>query len=66
MHCRRLTRLTNAFSKEFENFRPAVALSFAYDNLCKWHIAIKRTPAKAAGVQDQEWTVAELVETCGQ
>ena len=26
MHCRRLSRLTNAFSKKFENFRAAVAL----------------------------------------
>jgi IS1 family transposase len=30
MHCRRLTRLTNAFSKKFENFEAAVALNFAY------------------------------------
>jgi len=27
MHCRRLTRLTNAFSKKFENFEAAVALN---------------------------------------
>ena len=32
MHCRRLTRLTNAFSKKFENFEAAVALNFAYYN----------------------------------
>lgn len=30
MHCRRLTRLTNAFSKKIENFQAAVALNFAY------------------------------------
>ena len=30
--CRRLTRLTNAFSKKFENFQAAVALNFAYYN----------------------------------
>src|SRR5260221_6776778 len=34
MHCRRLTRLTNAFSKKFENFEAAVALNFAYYNFC--------------------------------
>ena len=28
MHCRRLTRLTNAFSKKFENFQAAVASNF--------------------------------------
>ena len=32
MHCRRLTRLTNAFSKKRENFCAAVALNFAYYN----------------------------------
>ena len=66
MHCRRLTRLTNAFSKKLDNFQSAVALNFAYYNLCKRHITIKTTPAKAAGVEDHEWTVAELVEQCGE
>jgi len=65
MHCRRLTRLTTAFSKKLNNFQAAVALNFAYYNFCKRHIAIKTTPAKAAGVEDHEWTVAELVERCG-
>jgi IS1 family transposase len=32
MHCRRLTRLTNAFSKKLPNFEAAVALNFAYYN----------------------------------
>jgi len=66
MHCRRLTRLTNAFSKKVENFEAAVALNFAYYNFCKHHITIKTTPARAAGVEDHEWTVAELVERCGE
>lgn len=66
MHCRRLTRLTNAFSKKLENFQAAVALNFAYYNFCKRHIAVKTTPAKAAGVEDHEWTVSELVEACGE
>ena len=62
MHCRRLTRLTNAFSKKLENFEAAVALNFAYYNFCKRHITVETTPARAAGVEDHEWTVAELVE----
>lgn len=66
MHCRRLTRLTNAFSKKLENFEAAVALNFAYYNFCKRHITIKTTPARAAGVESSEWTVAELVESCGE
>jgi IS1 family transposase len=66
MHCRRLTRLTNAFSKKLENFHAAIALSFAYYNFCKRHAAIKTTPAVEAGIESREWTVAELVETCGE
>jgi IS1 family transposase len=66
MHCRRLTRLTNAFSKKIENFRAAVALNFAYYNFCKRHITVKATPAMAAGLESSIWTVAELIERCGE
>jgi hypothetical protein len=66
MHCRRLTRLTNAFSKKWENFCAAVALNFAYYNFCKVHRAVRMTPAMAAGVEPSVWTVAELVERCGE
>ena len=66
MHCRRLTRLTNAFSKKFENFEAAVALNFAYYNFVKSHGTIRMTPAQAAGVENSAWTVAELVERCGE
>ena len=48
MHCRRLTRLTNAFSKKFDNFEAAVALNFAYYNFCKTYKAIRMTPASKA------------------
>lgn len=66
MHCRRLTRLTNAFSKKLENFVAAVSLNFAYYNYCKRHIAIRMTPAQAAGVESSQWTVEELLERCGE
>jgi hypothetical protein len=66
MHCRRLTRLTNAFSKKFENFEAAVALYFAYYNFCKVHTAIRMTPAMAAGVANSIWTVADLLKLCGE
>ena len=66
MHCRRLTRLTNAFSKKFENFQAAVALNFAYYNFVKTHGALRMTPAQAAGVESSAWTVSELVERCGE
>jgi IS1 family transposase len=66
MHCRRLTRLTNAFSKKFENFEAAVALNFCYYNFCKTHKALRMTPAMAAGVTTSHWTVEELVKNCGE
>ena len=66
MHCRRLTRLTNGFSKKIENFKAAVALNFAYYNFVKTHSAVRMTPAQAAGVERSAWTVAELVERCGE
>ena len=66
MHCRRLTRLTNAFSKKFENFEAAVALNFAYYSFCKTHCALRMTPAMAAGIEKSHWTVADLVKFCGE
>jgi IS1 family transposase len=66
MHCRRLTRLTNAFSKKFENFEAAVSLNFAYYNFCKTHKALRMTPAQAAGIESSAWTVEELVKRCGE
>jgi hypothetical protein len=62
MHCRRLSRLTNAFSKKLENFRAAVALHYAYYNFVKVHGTIRMTPAMAAGATNTMWTVRDLVE----
>ncbi len=64
MHCRRLSRLTNAFSKKLENFKAAVALNFAYYNynFVKIHGSLRCTPAMEAGVTDSIWTVSDLVE----
>ncbi len=66
MHCRRLTRLTNAFSKKLENFQAAIASYFCYYNFVKTHGTIRLTPAQAAGVENRGWTVSELVERCGE
>jgi IS1 family transposase len=62
MHCRRLARLTNAFSKKLDNFKAAVALHFAYYNFVKVHSSIRMTPAMAVGVSSRLWTVADLVD----
>jgi hypothetical protein len=50
MHCRRLSRLTNAFSKKLENFKAAVALHYGYYNFIKTHATLRCTPAMEAGV----------------
>ncbi len=58
---RRMTRLTNAFSKKWENHNAAFALQFAYYNFCRVHTTIKMTPAMKAGIADHPWTLEELV-----
>ena len=62
LHMRRLTRLTHAFSKKFENFEAAVGLHFAYYNLVRRHGSLRCTPAMAAGVEHSFWSVGDLVE----
>ena len=62
MHMRRLTRLTNAFSKKLENFKAAVGLHFAYYNFVRIHKSLRMTPAMAGGVTDHIWSIRELVE----
>lgn len=65
MHMRRLTRLTNGFSKKVENLSAAVALHFAWYNLIRPHSTIKTTPAVAAGVVERPWTMYDLVAQVG-
>jgi IS1 family transposase len=62
LHVKRLSRLTLAFSKKFENFQAAVALHFAYYNLVKRHNSLRMTPAMAAGIERDFWSVGDLVE----
>lgn len=61
MGIRRLTRLTNAFSKKVDNHAAAVGLHFAYMNFCRIHQSLRVTPAMEAGITDHVWTLAELV-----
>jgi IS1 family transposase len=60
-HCKRLARLTLAFSKKLENFKAAIALHLAYYNFVKTHGTLRCTPAMAAGVEKSHWTVADLI-----
>jgi len=60
-HCKRLARLTLAFSKKLENFKAAIALHLAYYNFVKTHGSLRCTPAMAAGIERTHWTIADLV-----
>jgi hypothetical protein len=61
MGMRRMTRLTNGFSKKWENLESAYALWFAYYNFCRVHKTLRVTPAMEAGITDHIWTIAELI-----
>jgi IS1 family transposase len=61
MQIRRLTRLTDAHSKKWENHEAALAFFFAYYNFCRVHSTIKQTPAMAAKLTDHPWTLDELL-----
>jgi hypothetical protein len=54
--------LTTGYSKKLENFKAAIGLYFGYYNLVKIHSTLRTTPAMAAGVVKELWTVADLVE----
>jgi IS1 family transposase len=62
MHSRRMTRLTNAFSKKIENHRHAMALHFLYYNFVRVHQTLKMSPAMAAGVTKRLWEMTDVVE----
>ncbi len=62
MGTRRFTRLTNAFSKKFENHWAAVACWFTFYNFCRVHKSLRCTPAMEAGIADHVWSVRELLE----
>lgn len=61
MSMRRFTRLTNAFSKKLENHIHALALYFAFYNLCRIHKTLRMSPAMAAGITDRLWSLEDIV-----
>lgn len=61
MQMRRLTRLTNAFSKKWDNLWAAYCLHFAYCNFCRIHKTLRVTPAMESGITTHVWELAELL-----
>ncbi|MFI5118602.1 MAG: IS1 family transposase [Terriglobales bacterium] len=57
---RRFTRLTNAYSRKFENHCHAVALHFMHYNFCRVHSSLRVTPAMETGIADHIWSLEEL------
>jgi IS1 family transposase len=60
MHMRRFTRLTNGFSKKFENHAHMVALYAVWYNFARVHKAHRLSPALAAGVTDRLWAMEDI------
>ena len=61
MQMRRFTRLTNAFSKKFENHMHMVALYTVWYNFIRIHKSLRVTPAMAAGLSKTLWDMEDLV-----
>lgn len=62
MSMRRYTRLTNAFSKKFDNHLHALALYFVSYNWIRIHKTLRVTPAMAAGLTDKLLSWEDVVE----
>jgi IS1 family transposase len=62
MSQRRLTRLSNGFSKKYENHCAAIALYATHYNFCRVHETLRITPAMHLSITDHVWTMSELIE----
>ena len=58
---RRMTRLTNAFSKKAVNHTHMMAIYFMHYNFVRIHQTLKITPAMAAGITPKLWEMADMV-----
>jgi IS1 family transposase len=61
MSVRRLTRLTNAFSKKWENLYAMMSLYFCWYNFCRIHSSIRCTPAMESGITKHVSTLGDLL-----
>jgi IS1 family transposase len=58
---RRMTRLTNAFSKKAVNHAHMMAIYFMHYNFVRIHKTLKITPAMAANVTPKLWEMSDMV-----
>jgi hypothetical protein len=59
---RRMTRLTNAFSKKAENHAHMMSIYFMHYNFVRIHQTLKVTPAMAAGVTKRLWEIGDIID----
>ncbi len=59
---RRMTRLTNAFSKKAENHTHMMAIYFMHYNFVRIHQTLKVTPAMEAGVISKLWEMSDMLK----
>lgn len=59
---RRLTRLTNAFSKKLENYKAAIAMWFAYYYFVRPHMTLHTSPAVKAGIMKRRWKLNQMLD----
>lgn len=66
MFNRRMTRLTNAFSKKVENHAHQLSINFAHHNFCRIPRTTRATPAMMNGIVSSPWSVADLVKVADE
>jgi hypothetical protein len=66
MGTRRMTRLTNAFSKKAANHAHMMAIYFMHYNFVRIYQTLKITPAMAAGVTSKLWEMSDLIDILEQ
>jgi IS1 family transposase len=59
---RRMTRLTNGFSKKAANHAHMMSIYFMHYNFVRIHQTLKITPAMAAGVTSRLWEMGDIVD----
>src|ERR1700730_17099257 len=59
---RRMTRLTNGFSKKAENHAHMMAIYFMHYNFMRIHQTLRTTPAMAAGVTKRLWEMGDMAD----
>jgi transposase-like protein/IS1 family transposase len=67
MSMRRFTRLTNGFSKKWDNLNYMLAIYFAYYNFCRSHKTLHNaTPAMAANLTGTIWSLRDLLNVTAE